>query len=306
MDVVKCPHCGKELPGEAKFCPYCMQRLDEPVAVQLPREKNKPNIKAILISAAALMLVLTFTLSIAFYSRDKGGAGLPENKITDEPESNTNEASTSDVTYNDDTSHDSGFVNGQNGNSVSAPDNSGGGASANGNTTVNTGSDSSVNGNTPVNTGSTAPAENNSREPDTNKTDSGTEKNTTRVSNTNNTEVTDSYNPCDNGHTWAPVTETVHHDEVGHYETVEHQRTVTKYKCPVCYKKFASLDLYYAHFDSVHTPSYNGDPIRALRNQYTTANEFETYSTNEWVVDRSAYDETVVTGYKCSVCGKTK
>lgn len=274
MDVVKCPHCGKELPGEAKFCPYCMQRLDEPVAVKLPREKHKPNIKSILISAAAVVAVLSLSLSAVFYFRNKGGAYHPESNIADE-------ASTSDVTHNDDTSLANGFVNGQNENSPSSPDNSGGG--------------SSVNGNTPVNTGSTAATKNNSREPDTTKTVSE-----------NNTAGTSANNPCANGHTWAPVTKIVHHDEVGHYEAVEHQRTVTKYRCPVCSKNFTSLDLYYTHFDSAHAPSYDGDPIRALRNQYEPVSEIETYTTNEWVVDEAAYDETVVTGYKCSICGKTK
>ncbi|MGN0539791.1 MAG: zinc-ribbon domain-containing protein [Candidatus Fimenecus sp.] len=269
MDVVKCPHCGKELPGEAKFCPYCMQRLDEPVAVKLPHIKNKPNIKAIYISAAAVVAALSIVLSAVFYFRDKGRAYYPESNIADE-------ASTSDVTHNDDTS----LANGQNENTTSLPDNSGG---------------SSLNGNTPVNTDSTVPTENNSREPDTAKT--GSE---------NNTAGTTAYNPCANGHTWVAITKTVHHDEVGHYEAVEHQRTVTKYRCPVCSKEFASLDLYYAHFDSVHTPSYDGDPIRAFRNQYEPVSDIETYTTNEWVVDTAAYDETVVTGYKCSVCGKTK
>ena len=281
MDVVKCPHCGKELPGEAKFCPYCMQRLDEPVAVKLPHEKKKPNIKAILISAAAVVAVISLALSTVFYFRNKVGVNKPESNTVGKTDSETNETSNSDVAHNDDSNLANGFINGQNENAASSPDHSGGG--------------SSVNGNAPVNTGSTATTESNSREPDTTKT--GSE---------NNTAGTTANNPCADGHTWVAVTETVHHDEVGHYETVEHQRTVTKYKCPVCYKKFASLDLYYAHFDSVHTPSYSGDPIRALRNQYTTANEIETYTTNEWIVDTAAYDETVVTGYKCSICGKTK
>lgn len=281
MDVVKCPHCGKELPGEAKFCPYCMQRLDEPVAVKLPHEKKKPNIKAILISAAAVVAVISLALSTAFYFRNKVGVNKPESNTVGKTDSETNEASNSDVAHNDDSNLANGFINGQNENAASSPNNSGGG--------------SSVNGNAPVNTGSTATTESNSREPDTIKT--GSE---------NNTAGTTANNPCAGGHTWVAVTKTVHHDEVGHYETVEHQRTVAKYKCPVCYKKFASLDLYYAHFDSEHAPSYSGDPIRALRNQYTTSNEIETYTTNEWVVDTAAYDETVVTGYKCSICGKTK
>ena len=27
MDIKKCPHCGRELPIEANFCPYCMTKL---------------------------------------------------------------------------------------------------------------------------------------------------------------------------------------------------------------------------------------------------------------------------------------
>ena len=81
---------------------------------------------------------------------------------------------------------------------------------------------------------------------------------------------------------------------------------VTKYKCPICYNKFASLDEYYNHFDNAHKPSYSGDPITILRSQYTTVKDNEYYYEKEWVVDKEAYDEIVITGYVCGVCGASK
>ena len=107
-------------------------------------------------------------------------------------------------------------------------------------------------------------------------------------------------------HIWYALTTTVHHDAVGHYEDVKKSKPVTKYKCPLCYKNYDSLDEYYNHFDSVHTPYYEGDPVFVFRKEYTTVTEYEPYTVQEWVVDQKAYDETVITGYKCSVCGNEK
>mgnify|MGYP004463677799 CR=1 FL=1 len=113
---------------------------------------------------------------------------------------------------------------------------------------------------------------------------------------------TQNNNPCANGHRWVAIEKTVHHDEQGHYENVQESKKVTKYKCQVCYNKFDSVDDYYSHFDAEHI----GGTISIFRERYETVDDREYYQTEEWVVDKAAYDETVITGYKCSVCSATK
>ena len=138
-------------------------------------------------------------------------------------------------------------------------------------------------------------------EPSTNDT---TKQDVTKP--TQKEEITTKADPCAYGHDWIELSTVVYHEEEGHYGMVEKQRPVTMYKCPVCYKKYASLNEYYSHFDSTHKPSYSGDPVGAFRNQYTTVTGYEYYEVEEWIVDREAYEETVVTGYKCKTCGKEK
>lgn len=288
-----------------QFCPYCMERITEPAAVSADelrptRQWKKPHKTTVLLTSIALCAVAAVSLGVGLFrhaqAKNNLPAGSPESGAytetvpTDEngepiPTAPTEKSKIGSLFSNIFSSDSKTDVNTPaNGNTVNEnPAQSGGQSSAGGASTPSgTVTNTSV-GSAP----STSPA----AQPPQGGSSAGGSVNT---------------DPCANGHTWAPVTETVHHDEVGHYETVEHQQSVTKYKCPVCYEKFASLDVYYAHFDSVHTPSYSGDPIRALRNQYTTTNETETYTTNEWVVDKAAYDETVIVGYTCSVCGATQ
>lgn len=301
MDVVHCPHCGKELPPEMQFCPYCMERIDEPAAVSADelrptRQWKNPNKTTVLLTSIALCAVLAASLGVGMFRHAQAKSNLPavtpENSaytetaptdengepITDAPTEKSKIGSLFGSIFSADKQTDANTPTGGNTAHENAAQSTAGG---------NSGSPNSAGTNTGTSVGNTPTASPVAQPPQSGSASGGSE----------NTD------PCANGHTWVPVTETVHHDEVGHYEPVEHQRTVTKYKCPVCYETFASLEVYYAHFDSVHTPSYSGDPIRALRNQYTTANEIEAYTTNEWVVDTAAYDETVIVGYTCSVCG---
>ena len=111
-----------------------------------------------------------------------------------------------------------------------------------------------------------------------------------------------SNDPCELGHSWIAETNIIHHDATGHYETVTDAKKVKKYRCPMCgYNQplYISLDDYYSHVDSVHENT-------ALRNSYEIVERWEYYDTQKWVVDSKAYDETVITGYKCSVCRKQK
>ena len=106
-----------------------------------------------------------------------------------------------------------------------------------------------------------------------------------------------------NGHDWVAITQTVHHDATGHYETVTDAKKVNKYKCPLCNKKYDSIEEYYLHFDSVHENDFLSE---VWRERYETVEAWEYYDTQQWVVDSEAYDETVITGYRCSICGQTK
>ena len=107
------------------------------------------------------------------------------------------------------------------------------------------------------------------------------------------------------GHNWTEITQLVHHDEVGHYEEVKVEKKVEKYRCFLCgYKvKYSTLSEYYAHFDSTHSDELNAGRLREL---YDVVEDWEYSYEKKWVVDTKAYDETVTTGYKCSVCGQTK
>lgn len=106
------------------------------------------------------------------------------------------------------------------------------------------------------------------------------------------------------GHSWEKVTETAHHKEQGHYEDVKVSKKVQKYRCPMCgysASTYSTLDAYYSHFDSTHGADANSS---FNRDRYEIVEEWEyTYET-QWVVDKEAYTETIITGYKCSVCGK--
>lgn len=138
------------------------------------------------------------------------------------------------------------------------------------------------------------------------KSNSVNESKTTVSKSNTPSKAADSKNPCASGHSWVAVTKNVHHKEVGHYENVEDYKSVKKYCCSVCNSKFKSVSEYYSHFDSTHKPSYEGDPIKLFRENYTQVDDTEPVTTKQWVVDEPAYDETVTTGYRCSVCGATK
>lgn len=109
---------------------------------------------------------------------------------------------------------------------------------------------------------------------------------------------------CSNGHNWVEVTKKVHHKEEGHYENVKTgEKKITIYHCPGCSETFDSYNAYTSHFQK----HIKEDPnIKGIMDSYRTSYEYEPIYKKQWIVDSEAYDETVVTGYKCSVCGKTK
>lgn len=114
-------------------------------------------------------------------------------------------------------------------------------------------------------------------------------------------------------HEWVEMTETIHHDETGHYETIVIEEAYDEpvYEshaiCGGCGKDFGSgeaaceaaldhtMEDFFDDCENYHTEDVQIDTIH-----------HDAVTEQKWIVDTPAYDETVTTGYKCSVCGATK
>ncbi len=270
MSTIKCPHCGKELPSESAFCPYCMEQIKEPVAVSVPKvQKSKSTLVAVVITIAMLLLVVVLLLLRFCSSEGK------KNKIPAETASTTQSSFATDGSST--TEAPLGITDVEPLVNIDPSEHSGDGATTS-----------------------------QSDKPDTTEGPIEPEPSTDRVSPQGGGNTTSQPPESVCNHSWVALKETVHYDEVGHFEEVERSRPITMYRCPMCYKNHYSLNLYYTHFDTIHVPSYPGDPIGMFRDQYTTNIEYENYTEEIWVVDREAYDEEVLTGYKCSKCGKLR
>ena len=111
-------------------------------------------------------------------------------------------------------------------------------------------------------------------------------------------------------HTWEPVTETIHHEAVGYldlivvgYEDVVHHYC---YYEPDKYLAIFSMDGMREHMirNHKHEPDY--EQVMNNLEAYTKTEEAEMPIYDYSPRDVPAYDETIVTGYKCSGCGKTR
>lgn len=279
MSTIKCPFCGKELPTESSFCPYCMEQIKTPVTVSLPttEEKSRKGISVMILITAVVVLAVALLTVLRFCGNNGGESPA---KSTDGSSPTVNEK----VDINNSVGNDGQeVVQGEPTTDASEPQ----------------ASDNVTDTPTDViseNTSNTAPTEN--------VPVNGTTQGVTDNGNNNVTTTVPQVTVC--SHNWVAQTKTVYHEEEGHYEDVERSRPITMYRCPMCYKDHYSLNLYYTHFDTIHVPSYPGDPIGMFREQYTTDIEYEYYTERIWVVDREAYEEEVLTGYKCSKCGKMR
>ncbi|MCD8206574.1 MAG: hypothetical protein LUD72_01410 [Bacteroidales bacterium] len=121
------------------------------------------------------------------------------------------------------------------------------------------------------------------------------------------TKCGDSYEttiPATGNHNWQTIYKTVHHDAVGHYETVTVQDAVYEYR-DVCNKcgyvasttGTAGAEEVYRHIRNEH------DNVASYSNKKVCIQEAVTEQ--QWVVDTPAYDEQVADYQRCSVCGAT-
>ena len=123
-------------------------------------------------------------------------------------------------------------------------------------------------------------------------------------------------------HEWETVTQVVHHDEVSHMETVvvkeawDETITTGAYVCLGCNKAFtseeygsndAALDAWTIHsWDTAwNDPSSNCTGYTTKDNVKVTIHH-DAVTEKRKVVDKAAYDETIITGYICSKCNETK
>lgn len=126
-----------------------------------------------------------------------------------------------------------------------------------------------------------------------------------------------STNSPSHSHSWTPVTKVVNHKEQGHYENVlvkpawtekvpvyeERERSI----CNGCGKDITSdpdEHMYSALLaGNTKCAGYHSEWKKVQVGTKTVKHE-AVYKKN-WIVDKKAYNEKVVTGYKCS-CGATK
>ena len=127
-------------------------------------------------------------------------------------------------------------------------------------------------------------------------------------------------------HDWVEQTKTVHHDETGHYEEVmTGKKTVVdeeaydepvyeiKCVCSACGYEADSTDEIGDHMDSHYDPelgyidaSYSVQEVVTDVIHHPEVSHEEPVYEEQWIIDSEAWDETVVTGYRCSTCGAVK
>lgn len=118
-------------------------------------------------------------------------------------------------------------------------------------------------------------------------------------------------------HDWQPVYTSKHHEEVYHIEKKEwtetHQVTEKKWVCNGCHKTFYTAADIGNHLDAgrkacLEAGGNTEDPQRCVYSTVYpwTHDKTEHITAPVKVVDKEAYDEQVLTGYKCSKCGATK
>lgn len=124
-------------------------------------------------------------------------------------------------------------------------------------------------------------------------------------------------NPPAHSHSWNPVTDTVWHDEVGHYETVVIKDAWTE-EVPIYEEREVAICNGCGADITSNIDKHMTDNIlagnMACTGWHTDWKQVQVgtdkinhpaVTEDRWVVDKAAWSETVTTGYKCS-CGATK
>lgn len=117
-------------------------------------------------------------------------------------------------------------------------------------------------------------------------------------------------------HNWVPVTTVVHHDEEGHWENVLVSEAWTE-EVPIYEEQERAICNGCGADITNNTTEHNmNHMLNGEKGGWHTEWQQVQVGTNKinhdavydkkWVVDKAAWDETVTTGYRCSICGETK
>lgn len=307
-DVKKCPHCGKEIHSTALYCMFCMTSLTPKKDITpppVPRRK-KWTVTAIVVLTVAILLVMVLIGKCAvdligkFINNRDEAANTPGTENTEQTddtsstEENTQEPQVSEEETESQTSEDPTKEDME-------PDDP---------------TKEDAQPQTPENpskeeleTGGPEP------EPSTDPTPAKPVCSHYYITASCIAPMTcqkcgDTVGTADaSAHIWKPITSVIHHDEVGHYEEVEKYYKKTEYLCFFCgynQKGYDSLDALRQHI-SVHSGATNYDAIVSAPDLHADTREvWATRTEQQYVVDKEAYDETVTTGYICTVCNKQK
>ncbi|MBQ8997276.1 MAG: hypothetical protein IJ086_01125 [Clostridium sp.] len=168
--------------------------------------------------------------------------------------------------------------------------------------------------NMPENSTSSNEIKNNNN--DTNKNNGQSSSNNSSSNNSSSNSSNNASNGSTHTHSWNPITEQVHHDEVGHWEDVVVKPAWTE-SIPVyedrefmiCNDCGAELNASncYDHVEEHLINGGKGSWREEWRQVQVGTNNVNHPAVTEkkWVVDKAAWTETVTVGHSCS-CGATK
>lgn len=274
-----CPHCGKELPQEMQFCPYCMEKLITETVIGDTPVRRRRRWWLWLIIALLLLLLLLCGLWLMWKWRHPPPPKKEDAASVGASVTTTAAASAASTASTRQTASDATAT------TTKHPPLT---YSTGGTSTTHATTTSAASGVTSTGTRGSSAA--------TSTTARGSS-----VTPTASTRTTAA--PCAAGHNWEDITETVHVEEKGHYETKTVEKRLTLFRCALCYKEFDVLGDYYDHFDSQH----DGDSLEVVfRDRYETFEEYREVEEQTWVVDTPAHDKTITVGRRCRDCGKTE
>lgn len=176
--------------------------------------------------------------------------------------------------------------------------------------------------NMPENSTSSNEIKNNNNDTNKNNSQSSSSNANSNTSNNNSSNTSSNTNSnTSNGsthtHSWNPITEQVHHDEVGHWEDVVVKPAWTEsipvYEdqardiCNTCNADLTGTDIA-AHVKKhmMAGEDKGGHRTEWVQVQVGTNNvNHPAVTEKKWVIDKAAWTETVTVGHSCS-CGATK